>query len=98
MEWTDHPREDLRLIPVLKEKGFEPKFEPRDRQHGRITPDNVPHWPVEFYSPTEFIRKSVWRFPHWYRCPINGNGGCKDYPTLEDAVNQVNELKPELIR
>jgi hypothetical protein len=91
-QWTDLPREDLNMYPEMLAAGFQPKFDHRDKMHGRTTPDNVPHWPIEYYSDTEFIRFATYGGPHWYRCPKNGNGQCLDYPTLRNALYKTQPL------
>jgi hypothetical protein len=47
-KWSDLPREDLREIPAMVEAGWKPAFDQGDVKRERVTPDNVPHWPVSF--------------------------------------------------
>ena len=46
--WLDLHREDLRSIPMMEEKGFTTVFSYDDKGYKRTTPDNAPHFPVNF--------------------------------------------------
>jgi len=46
--WLKCGREDLKSIPMMIKEGYTVKFDYRDINAKRITPDNVPMWAVSF--------------------------------------------------
>ena len=46
--WTDHPREDLHMLPEMLNRGWTADFHYTDKRNNRTTPDNVPHNTVRF--------------------------------------------------
>lgn len=50
--WTDHPREDLRMIPEMQAHGWRPQFDSKDTMYHRTKPYSVPHDSVSFVKGT----------------------------------------------
>lgn len=46
--WLKCPRMDLNIIPRMFALGYSIMFDYRDKQFGRVTPDNCPHDAVSF--------------------------------------------------
>lgn len=87
-KWTDHPREDLRMIPTMIKKSWDIEFEPRDRKYGRITPDNVPHWPVDFKKDDKIVRTSYYKRPHWFIAIVGRQEERREYDTLKELLKK----------
>ena len=47
-KWSDSPRIDLVCMEDAIAMGWTPKFDWRDKAHGRTTPENCPHNPVGY--------------------------------------------------
>ena len=97
-KWEDSPREDLRMIPVMKEAGFMPKFGTMDRLSGRTSPDCPPCDGVAFVRISDGFtlwrviiqntRTSVWR-------GVDVVNGCYVNPRDYESLNRFLTDKGE---
>lgn len=92
--WIDFPqREDLRLIPAMIAKGWEPDFSFADKALGRTTPAKPPLYFVSFRKGNKYVYKngallSVNRNPgHWH-----GTEKLPDGETKFTIYNSLNDV------
>lgn len=93
--WLDYKREDLRLIPAMIAKGWEPQFDNSDKEIGRTVPTNPPHYPVSFKKGGKHVVKNRKQFQYqpdkggyWHGTEklVNGETKYTLYLTLNDVL------------
>lgn len=94
--WLDFPqREDLKLIPVMIAKGWEPVFDNADKEIAQVTPDNPPQYFVSFKKGSKTVVKNRKQFQYqpgkggeWHGKETSPNGDVKHtlYLTLNDVL------------
>ncbi len=87
MNWEDLHREDLSHIPKMIEAGYTPKFSYHDEQNKRVTPDDVPHFPVNFKKGD----KHVWSIRNGWQTadlPEHRYINHKSFNSLQEVIDQ----------
>lgn len=86
--WQDYPRrEDLKNIPAMVAKGWEPVFDKADIEVGRITPTKIPYYDVSFKKGDKVVVRNKKR-GQWHGRETLPNGDMKFtlYHTLNDVL------------
>jgi hypothetical protein len=99
-EWTDHSREDLRMIPKMQAAGWKELFSAQDIYKNLTSPDEVPHDAVSFRKGilTAWVCRNGWQVADVIKGSYTNHRGQVGYRkgTLSDKFPETSGYIPDL--